>query len=259
MSGSVLVESNKGVSIIKFNCPDSLNALNPVMGDELIAAISEARNDASVRAVILTGSGRAFCAGGDLRFVMNWKGAKSQVFGMLTHRLNRIIMDFRLLPKPVIAAVNGVASGAGFSMAMACDLRVASETAVFKQAYTSVGLVPDGGWTISVARQVGMARASEILLLDPAIKAKEALDLGLLNYVVKPDKLMDKARELAEHALTGSINAFAVSKELINRSMWFGLTEQLELERNGIMNAGDTPDFSEGVRAFTEKRTPRFR
>ncbi len=259
MDGSVITEKNEDILIIRLNSPDTLNALNQEMGDELVSRVSEARSDPSVRAVIFTGTERAFCAGGDLQFILNWKGPKCEAFGLLTHRLNRIIMDFRFMPKPVIAAVNGVASGAGFSFAMACDLRVASETAVFKQAYTSVGLVPDGGWTISVARQVGMAKASELLLLDPLLTAKEALALGLLNYVVPSDELMKKAQELAELCASKSQYAFARSKELINRSLWTGLTDQLELERDGIMSAGDTPDFMEGISAFMEKRKPCFK
>ncbi len=252
------VENYRGILEICLNTPQNLNALNLELGDELLALLEEARNDTTVKAVIFSGAGRAFCAGGDLQFVLNWKGSKREAFGLLTHRLNRIVMDLRTMPKPAIAAVNGVASGAGFSLAMACDLRVASTKAMFKQAYTSVGLVPDGGWTVSVARQVGAAKASELLLLDPVITAEEALNWGLVNYVVSPDSLMEKARELAEIVLSKSLQAFARSKELVNRSLWTGFTEQLELERNGIMAAGESSDFAEGVRAFMEKREPRF-
>ena len=259
MGNTLIVEKQGSILTIGLNRPESLNALNVEMGDELVSTISKASGDRSIRAVIITGSGKAFCAGGDLQFFMGWKGPKHEAFGVLTHRLHRIIMDIRHMPKPVIAAINGVASGAGFSLAMACDLRIASVDAKFKQAYTSIGLVPDGGWTISVARQIGMAKTSELLLLDPVLKAEEALTLGLVNKVVPSVELMEQAKQLARQVSSKSLTAFARGKALINQSLGFGLADQLEAERNGIMSAAETSDFVEGISAFLEKRAPEFK
>lgn len=258
MEKAVLVEKFKKITLIKLNNPENLNALNMQMGDELVKAMADAGGDPAVRAVIVTGSGRAFCSGGDLQFFSNWEGPKHEAFGVLTHRLHRIILDIRQMPKPVIAAVNGTASGAGFSLAMACDLRIASDKAKFKQAYSSMGLVPDGGWTITLARQIGMAKATELLLLDPVLKADELLNLGLLNEVVPEVELLNRAMQLADLVTTKSQTAFAKGKALLNRALFFDLAEQLELERQCIMAAADEPDFAEGLTAFTEKRVPRF-
>lgn len=163
------------------------------------------------------------------------------------------------MPKPVISAINGVASGAEFSLAMACDLRIASIDAKFKQAYTSIGLVPDGGWTILVARQIGIAKTSELLLLDPVLTAEDALNLGLVNRVVPSIELMEQAKELARQVSSKSLTVFAQGKILINQSLGFGLADQLEAERNGIMSVSETSDFVEGISAFLEKRAPEFK
>lgn len=259
MRNTLIVEKSDTVLTITLNRPESFNALNVEMSDELISVISNARGDCSIRAVIITGRGKAFCSGGDLQFFFDWDGPKSEVFGMLTHRFHRIIMDIRNTPKPVIAALNGVASGGGFSLAMACDLRIASTDAKFKSAYSSIGLVPDGGWTISVARQIGLAKTSELLLLDPVLEAQEALNLGLVNRIVPSFDLMAEANQLAQQVSSKSQTAFARGKELINQSLGFGLAEQLEAERTGIMSASETSDFVEGISAFLEKRVPNFK
>lgn len=258
MGNTLTVEKAGSILTVTLNRPKSFNALNNELSDELLTAITNASEDKSVRVVIITGSGKAFCAGGDLQYFMNCPSPKNEAFGKLLHGLNRIIMDIRNMPKPVIAAINGVASGAGFSIATACDLRIASADAKFKQAYTSIGLVPDGGWTITVARQIGMAKTSELLLLDPVLSAEEALTLGLLNKVVPSSELLEQANELARQASAKSITAFASAKALINQSLGFGLAEQLEAERKGVMNASETSDYVEGISAFMEKRKPKF-
>lgn len=258
MGDLVRVDRNGAVATLTLNRPESYNALDLGIGDELAEAVASVGRDPSVRAVILTGAGKAFCSGGDLRFFQNWQGSKSEVFGVLTQRLHRIILDIRQMPKPVIAAVNGVAGGAGFSLAMACDLRLAVDTARFKQAYTSAGLVPDGGWTLTVARRIGLGKASELLFLDPVLEAQQALALGLVNRVVAAAELARAASEMAAQLAAGPTLSFARAKALLNRSLLAGLEEQLEQERQGIMESGATEDFQEGLEAFFAKRPPKF-
>lgn len=253
MDNTVLVEQTGGVATITLNRPESLNALNLELGDELLTVVDKVSHDPEVRSVVITGAGRAFCSGGDLHFFKNWKGPKHEAFGVLTHRLNRIIMDLRRMPKPVIAAINGVASGAGFSIAMACDLRIASNKAKFKQAYTTVGLVPDGGWTLFIARQIGFARTNELLLLDSILNANDVLNLGLVNQVVPAEDLTSVSKNLAEEIASKPSAAFARAKSLINQSIGFGLEAQIENERESIMAAGDTVEFAERLSAFFEK------
>ncbi|MHB9145850.1 MAG: enoyl-CoA hydratase/isomerase family protein [Symbiobacteriia bacterium] len=258
MSDLVQVSRTGSVATLTLNRPESLNALNPELGEGLRDAVAEVGRDPSVRAVVLTGAGTAFCAGGDLRFFAACEEPRGRFFGLLIQSLNRIILDLRRLPKPVIAAINGVTSGAGLSLAMACDLRLASDTAKFKQAYTSVGLVPDGGWTMLVTKQIGMAKAAELALLDPLLDAPQALALGLVNQVVPAATLAEQAAAAAARLAAGPTATFARVKELFNRAMLPGLAEQLELEREAIMAAADGADFREGVAAFLEKRAPRF-
>lgn len=155
--------------------------------------------------------------------------------------------------------MNGAAGGAGVSLAMACDLSLAADTARFKQAYTSVGLTPDGGWSPFVARQVGYARAAEMVLLDPVLDVQKALALGLVNRVVAADELARETARVASRLAAGPSAAFARAKALLNRSLFSGLEEQLELERRSIMAAAETEDFREGLAAFFGKRAPQFR
>lgn len=258
MESRVLVERTQGIAMVRLNRPEQLNALDLEMGDALVKATADVAADARVRVVVLTGSGRAFCAGGDLRFFEQWSGAKSGAFDALTRRLHRVIWDLRQMTKPVIAAVNGTTAGAGFSLAMACDLRIAAEAATFKQAYTAVGLVPDGAWTLVVGRHLGMARAAELALLDPPLTAAQALALGLVNRVVPTSEVETAAADWAARLAEGPQGAFGRVKELLNRALWGDLEAQLERERQAIMAAADTADFAEGLAAFLERRRPRF-
>lgn len=242
------------------NRPERFNSLDFKMAEELVRAFEECDADKTIRAVIFTGAGPAFCSGGDLKGARDsLSGDPGSYFGNLTLGLHRLVADIRLMPKPVIAAVNGAAGGAGFSLAMACDLRVASEKAKFKQAYTSVGLVPDGGWTYHVPRFIGAARASELVLLDPVLDAARALELGLVNRVVPPGEVAGAAREWADKLADGPTAAFARAKALLNASLMPNLESQMERERQGIIACGRTADFAEGVTAFFEKRNPSYK
>lgn len=177
---TVLFEQRGRVGIITMNRPEQLNALNFRLGEDLVAALEECRSNRQIRSVVLRGAGRAFCSGGDLAMAKEFIDVDPpDPYRQLTKRYNRVISDIRRLEKPVIAAINGAVGGGGFSLAMACDLKIASRTAKFRQAYTASGLVPDGGWFLFTPLAVGFCRTNELLYLDPVIDAEQALAMGL--------------------------------------------------------------------------------
>jgi 2-(1,2-epoxy-1,2-dihydrophenyl)acetyl-CoA isomerase len=244
-----------GICTITMNSPKTLNALST----ELVTCLEEAFEDCldeSIRAVVLTGSGKAFCAGGDLQGMIDIGPTKWLQQG--TKKLAVVISTIRELPKPVIAAINGPAMGVGMSIAMACDLRIASDKALFGQAYTSVGLSPDGGWTLTVPRIVGFSKAMEMLLLDKPVNAEEALRLGMISKVVPAESFMEETGKLAAKLAAGPTLAFARGKQLINRSLLHDLECQMENERLNIMAGGSSADFTEGSDAVFKKRKPVF-
>ncbi len=258
---TVLTSVQEGVATIALNRPEVLNALNLASGEALVRAVETCRDDERVRAAILTGMGRGFCAGGDVKAM--WEGLRASqdptnFFRDLTVPLHRLILDLRTMEKPVVAAVNGPAGGAGMSLAAACDLRLAAETATFRQAYTSLGLSPDGGWTVLIPQIIGPAKAMELLLLDPVLDAPQALALGLVHEVVPGARLMERANALASRLARGPSLAFGGAKALVNAALFPHLEAQLERERQRIVLQGGTADFREGVAAFVEKRAPRF-
>lgn len=249
------------VATITLNRPEVLNALDQPMAEALVEAIQRCIDDENIRAVILTGAGRGFCAGGDMKAA--WEhiragGDARYFFRDLTVPLHRAITDMRLMEKPIVAAINGATGGAGVSLAAACDLRIAAEGAKFKQAYTSIGLVPDGGWTAIVPQIIGPAKAAELLLLDPVLDARQAFDLGLVHEVVPNDKLAERSKEVAIALAQGPTTAFGGAKALLNAALFPMLEVQLERERQCIIGQGGTEDFLEGLSAFVEKRNLRF-
>ncbi|MEW6230854.1 MAG: enoyl-CoA hydratase-related protein [Chloroflexota bacterium] len=259
---TVLLNVEDGVATITLNRPEVLNAVNLPMVLALVRAVQACVEDDGVRTVILTGAGRGFCAGGDMKAA--WEHIQAgedpgHFFRDLTVPLHRAITDIRLMEKPVIAAINGAAGGAGMSLAAACDLRLAAEGVKFKQAYTSIGLVPDGGWTTIVPQIIGAARAVELLLLDPVLDARQALTLGLVHEVIPDDRLAERAREVATRLAQGPTLAFGGAKALVNAALFPLLEVQLERERQRIIAQGGTADFLEGLSAFVEKRRPHFR
>ncbi|HPJ35986.1 MAG TPA: enoyl-CoA hydratase [Spirochaetota bacterium] len=244
-----------GICTITMDSPKTLNALS----ENLTTCLEEAFEDCmdeSIRAVVLTGNGKAFCAGGDLQGMLEM-GAQKWL-QQVPKRLAVVISTIRQLPKPVIAAVNGPAMGVGMSVAMACDLRIASDRASFVQAYTSVGLSPDGAWSLTVPRTIGISKAMEMLLLDKPVKAEEALNLGLVSMVVPAESFEEETAKLAKRLAAGPTLAYARGKQLINRSMFQTLETQLENERLNIMAGGGTADFAEGADAVFNKRRPEF-
>jgi 2-(1,2-epoxy-1,2-dihydrophenyl)acetyl-CoA isomerase len=240
------------VATITLDRPDALNALDAALKTELRSALAEVGGDRSVRVVVLTGAGRAFCAGQDLR-------ERTAGFGReLRERYNPIILALRDLEVPVIAAVNGVAAGAGASIAFACDIRVAAETASFRLAFGRVGLVPDSGATWLLPRLVGPSLAAELIYTSEPLSAADALRVGLVSRVVPAETLMDEARGLAGRIVEGAPMANALAKRALARSAESSLEEALEYEAYLQDIAGRTSDHAEGVAAFLEKRPPRF-
>jgi 2-(1,2-epoxy-1,2-dihydrophenyl)acetyl-CoA isomerase len=250
------VEVDGPVATLTLDRPAALNALTVPMKVAMRETLESLAADRAVRAVILTGAGRAFCAGQDLAERDEPDAAPLEV--EVRERYNPIIRALRSMGQPVIAAVNGVAAGAGASIAFACDLRIAAEEARFVLAFGRIGLVPDSGATWFLPRLVGPAKAAELALVGDAIDAAEALRLGLVSRVVPGDRLMDETRELAGRLAEGAPLALALTKTALQRSMTLDLDEALEGEAKLQGIAGASADHAEGLAAFREKRPPRF-
>lgn len=244
-----------GVATLTLNRPDSLNALNADLRRSLAAAIKAARGDDAVRVVVITGAGRGFCAGADLRVGDDQRRFRRA----LTDEYNPLITALRTLPKPVIASVNGVAAGAGVSLAFAADVVIASEEAKFVPAFARIGLVPDTGLARTLVRALGRHRAFEILLGERQLTAEAAQEAGLVGAVVPADRLAEATRELAQRLAAGPRRAIGLTKRLINAAEDATLAESLALEAALQELAGRGEEHAEGVAAFAEKREPRFR
>ncbi|MDP3936757.1 MAG: enoyl-CoA hydratase-related protein [Deltaproteobacteria bacterium] len=244
---------------ITLNKPARLNAFDQGTIEELHARLTQAARDPAIRCVLLTGTGRAFCAGGDLgAIVAGHPDRPGDGFRALAAVYHQCIIDIRLMPKPVVAVINGPAAGGGFSLALACDLRIMAESAFLQQAYTSSGLCIDGGSSFTLPRLVGLARALEIAMLDPRIPAARALELGLVHRVVPDDQLAGEAAKLAADLAARAVGAIGEVKALLNRSFDTPLERQLEDERQALVRCGDSPEGREGLSAFIEKRAPDF-
>ena len=250
----LLSEVADGVATLTLNRPDALNALNSRLRQELLATIKAAARDEATRAVVITGAGRGFCAGADLRGASDERDFRA----VLTAEYNPLIEAIRGLGKPVVAAVNGVAAGAGVSLAFAADVVVASEEARFVPAFNRIGLVPDSGLARVLVRAVGRHRAFEILMGERQLGAGDARDLGLVAAVVPADRLADAARELAQRLAIGPTAAIGLTKRLLNTAEDATLSDALGAEAALQDLAGRTDDHAEGVAAFSEKREPRF-
>ncbi len=257
--GPLLVDVDGAIATLTLNRPAALNALDSGLRAELAAAIERLARDRSIRVVVLTGAGRAFCAGQDLREGPPPGEPRASYRRLLRETYNPIVLGLRRLDRPVIAAVNGIAAGAGASLAMACDLRIAAASASFVLAFGRVGLVPDSGATWFLPRLVGFARAAELAFVGDPLGAEEAERIGLVNRVVPDDRLVTETQALAARLAAAAPRALAWTKQALNRSSETGLGEALELEAALQGLAGRTADHAEGVRAFVEKRQPRFR
>jgi 2-(1,2-epoxy-1,2-dihydrophenyl)acetyl-CoA isomerase len=252
---SLLRAVDDGVVTLTLNRPEALNALDSGLRAALLAAFKAAARDDEARAVLLTGAGRGFCAGADLR-----GGSGERDFrAVLSSEYNPLIAAIRALPKPVVAAVNGVAAGAGFSLAMAADVVVAAEEARFVPAFGRIGLVPDSGLARTLVRAVGRHRAFEILMGERQLSAEEAFRLGLVGAVVPGQSLAGAAGDLARRLAQGPTEAIGLTKRLLNDAEDATLFESLDREAAMQELAGRTDDHAEGISAFAEKRDPRFR
>lgn len=264
MAGSfatIQTAAHEGVFTITLNRPEVLNAFNVDMSVELGAALRLAQREDSIRCLILTGAGRAFCAGQDLRALRASAGEQSIAdnFGLyLRETLNPIVLRLRTMEKPVVAAVNGVAAGAGVSLALACDLCICAASASFNLAFVQVGLIPDGAATLTLVQRLGYARAAELCLLAEPVSAQQALQMGLVNRVVDDHALPKTAFELASRLATLPARAIALTKRALSHAWTATLDEQLEYEAHLQTTAGRTADHREGVAAFLEKRPPHF-
>jgi 2-(1,2-epoxy-1,2-dihydrophenyl)acetyl-CoA isomerase len=255
----ILVSQDAGVLTVTLNRPDKLNAFNPEMHKALRRALEQALADAAVRAVLLTGAGRGFCAGQDLSERARSPGADPIDLSVsLGSYYNPLVRRLRELPKPVVCAVNGVAAGAGANLALACDLVLAARSASFVQAFSRLGLVPDSGGTWFLPRLVGPARAMGLALLAEKLSAEDAARWGLIWKALDDEKLMDEATALARSLATGPTKGYGLIKKALYSSWSNTLDAQLELERDLQREAGFSKDYREGVAAFMEKRKPDF-
>jgi 2-(1,2-epoxy-1,2-dihydrophenyl)acetyl-CoA isomerase len=250
----VLVERRNGVHILTLNRPDRLNAVTVPLFAALMAALDEAATANDCRAVLLHGAGRGFCAGQDLGEVQ--PGA--DLGHTLEARFNPLVRRLRSLPKPIVCAVHGVAAGAGANLALACDIVLAAHSARFLQAFVKIGLIPDAGGTWLLPRLAGRARAAAMAMLGEPVPAVQAEAWGLIWRAVPDDELMPEAERMAAHLASQPTAALALMKQALDASEGHTLDQQLDLERDLQRRAGSTPDFEEGVRAFLEKRPPRF-
>lgn len=254
---TLLVEISDRIATVRMNRLESMNALEFQLRADLADCFGELAGRDDVRVVILTGSGNAFCAGGDLREISQGRNVDQARQYML--HASRITLAIQNLEKPVIAAVNGAAVGAGFSIAAACDLIVASQTAVFAQSFIRLGLVPGMGGTYFTSRLIGLQKAKELAFTGRAVKAPELERLGLINYVVAPDQVEGKALELALELAGGPPLALGLTKKLMNQSLFSALPEQLEKETQTQAGLMQSDDHMEGIRSFLEKRRPEFK
>jgi 2-(1,2-epoxy-1,2-dihydrophenyl)acetyl-CoA isomerase len=258
---TVNVNIADGAATIELNRPEALNAWNRQLGEDLLAALRHVAAEDAARAVLITGAGRAFSSGADLK---DFSGGattpdgRPDVYKTLTERYHPIMVAIREMPKPVLAAVNGAAVGIGCSLALCCDLIMASESAYFLLAFVNIGLVPDGGSSLFVPTRIGMARASELSMLGERLGAPQALDWGLINRVVPDERLREEAAALLARLAAGPTRSYAGTKRQLNSWLYARMDEQLELEAQIQREMAGSDDFLEGAMAFVEKRPARF-
>jgi 2-(1,2-epoxy-1,2-dihydrophenyl)acetyl-CoA isomerase len=257
---TIRIETRDNVGTLVLNQPESLNALTLKMGNEIFSAVTDLVNK-KVRAIVLTGAGRAFCAGGNLREmqeIARADGRAEAFFDEPLRLINKCILAIRQTPLPFIAAVNGPASGGGCNLALACDFVLAAQSAKFSQAFVRVGLTPDCGGTFILPRLVGWRRATELMMTGEVVDSARAAEMGMINAVVPDAELMDHAMKLAATVAAGPTAAIGRVKELLEASATSSYAEQLDLEREAQIKSGQTKDATEGIAAFVEKRPPKF-
>jgi len=256
----ILADARNGLLHLTLNRPEVLNSFNAAMAGELIAALEGAATDPSIRAILLTGAGRAFCAGQDLAEVApNEDGDLPQLGPIVRNCYNPMIGLLRSIEKPIVCAVNGTAAGAGANLALACDIVLASREASFVQSFSRIGLVPDSGGTFFLPRLIGLARAVALTMLAEKVSAEEAAAMGMIYRVCDPAELLPEAERIAGHLATQPTRGLGLTKRLFNQSLGNDLINQLSAEEYAQSEAGQSADYREGVTAFLEKRKAVFR
>jgi 2-(1,2-epoxy-1,2-dihydrophenyl)acetyl-CoA isomerase len=255
---AILFERIDGVAKLTLNRPDVLNSFNRSMAKELVDALAQIATDSSLRAVLLTGAGRGFCAGQDLAEAAPKDAPIPDLGDIVRDSYNPVIRAIRKLEKPVVCAVNGVAAGAGANLALACDIVLASREASFIQSFAKIGVIPDSGGTFLLPRIVGLHRATVLAMLAERVSADQARDWGMVYEACEPDKLVERALAIAQHLATQPTRGLGLIKRGFNRSLGIDLDDQLDFEEELQREAGRTVDYAEGVRAFLEKRKPAF-
>ena len=258
---TVEVRVKEGAATIELNRPEALNAWNQKFGEDLLAAVRHAASESSIRAVVITGAGRGFSSGADLKDMSTelTPEGRPDVYKTLTERYHPIMQTIREMPKPVVAAVNGPAVGIGCSLALCCDLILAAESAYFLLAFVNIGLVPDGGSSLFLPTRIGMARSMELSMLGERLPAPKALEWGLINRICPDESLREQAAELAAKLAAGPTRSYAGTKRQLNNWLYTRMDEQLELEAQIQREMSGSEDFVEGAMAFLQKRPASFK
>jgi 2-(1,2-epoxy-1,2-dihydrophenyl)acetyl-CoA isomerase len=258
MGDLVTVRKQDDIVCLLLNRPEIFNAFDLDLVDCLACNLISLAAERKVRGVVISGEGSAFCAGGDLKWALAFPGGPPAAFHELAARFHQAILEIRRMPKPAIAAINGIAAGAGFSLALACDFRIMAESAQLRQAYTSSGLCIDGGGSFMLPKLVGLAKAMEIIAFDRPISSEQALAWGLTNRVVQDGDALKEAVNMARELSGRSLNSFGWSKMLVTDSFHSSFETHIERERRGLSSCAAHADGLEGLRAFAEKRKPMF-
>lgn len=254
---SIIFEKSESIATITLNRPEKYNSGTKELTHAFQSALDDCAADLNIRAIVVTGKGKAFCAGQDLGEVVDPNGPPLEE--IVNMHYNPIIRKIRSCPKPIIAAVNGVAAGAGANIALACDIVVAAESASFIQAFSKIGLIPDSGGTFTLPRLIGFARASAFMMLGEKVSARDAADMGMIYKCVADEEFQESISKLSHKLANMPTKGLAYTKHLLNQSMTNDLDKQLALEHEYQNKAGQTFDYKEGVDAFLEKRKPNFK
>jgi 2-(1,2-epoxy-1,2-dihydrophenyl)acetyl-CoA isomerase len=259
MSEPITMTKDDGIAKLILNRPAGFNAFDHDMVEHFARHVVMLAVDDNVRGVVISGEGKGFCAGGDIKWVSEFPLGPSVAFHKLSASFHQAILEIRRMPKPVIAAINGIAAGGGFSLALACDFRIMARSATLRQAYTSNGLCIDGGGTFTLPRIVGLARALEIAGFDAPISSEKALTWGLVTRVVDDGHTLEEAVNMAHELSNNSLNSFGWSKQLLTDSFNTAFEAHIERERLGLCSCAEHPDGKEGIQAFVDKRKPVFK